>query len=343
MPPDPRPPDPAGVDRPPAASVTLSGAPNFGRYRVVRRLASGGMADLYLAEIKGEASFEKRIAIKHMHAHLAERPELREYFFDEARLAAQLSHPNIVHVYELSRDERGFPFIAMEYVEGFDLSALGERLREGRRIMPLRAALTIGIGVCEGLHHAHTMTDSDGRPLGIVHRDIKPSNVLISHDGAVKLTDFGIAKASRQMHVTEVGTIAGTAAYMAPEQRAGQSVDGRADLFGVGAILYEMVTGREIDLDLARLMQLGLSGWPHLERPTALNPELPTGLDDVIFRALSFNPAERQPDCRTLSHELERVLVERSEAPSTAYLAEWLASVGAGRRTLSGTERAGAP
>ena len=303
----------------------------FGRYTIIRKLASGGMADLYLAELRGEGAFQKKIAIKHLHQHLADKPELRDWFFDEASIVAQLSHPNIVQVYELGKDASDQPFIAMEYVEGFDLLHLGDRLRERNQPMPLRAALTIGMGVCEGLHHAHTATDEQGNALDIVHRDMKPANVLISHDGAVKVGDFGIAKATQQKHVTEVGTIAGTAAYMAPEQRAGQAVDARADEFGVGAILYELVTGVVIDLDLARLVQLGLQGWPHLDPPTQLRPDLPKALDAIIFKALAFKPEDRYPDCRALQRELEKVLIERGEAASSSYLAEYLVSVGAGK------------
>jgi len=305
--------------------------PQFGRYNIVRKVASGGMADLYLAEIRGEGAFQKKIAIKHLHQHLADKPELRDWFFDEARLAAQLSHPNIVQVYELGKDASDQPFIAMEFVEGFDLLHLEDRLRDRGDKLPLRAALTIGIGVCEGLHHAHTATNDAGQPLDIVHRDMKPANVLISHDGAVKVGDFGIAKATQQKHVTEVGTIAGTAAYMAPEQRAGQAVDARADEFGVGAILYECVTGVVIDLDLARLVQLGLAGWPHLDPPTKLRPDLPKVMDEIIFRALAFKPEDRYPDCRALQRDLEKVLIERGEAASASYLAEYLVSVGAGK------------
>jgi protein kinase-like protein len=305
--------------------------PQFGRYNIVRKVASGGMADLYLAEIRGEGAFQKKVAIKHLHQHLADKPELRDWFFDEARLAAQLSHPNIVQVYELGKDASDQPFIAMEFVEGFDLMHLEDRLRDRGDKMPLRAALTIGIGVCEGLHHAHTATNDAGQPLNIVHRDMKPANVLISHDGAVKVGDFGIAKATQQKHVTEVGTIAGTAAYMAPEQRAGQAVDARADEFGVGAILYECVTGVVIDLDLARLVQLGLAGWPHLDPPTKLRPDLPKVMDEIIFRALAFKPEDRYADCRALQRDLEKVLIERGEAASASYLAEYLVSVGAGK------------
>ncbi|HJZ87029.1 MAG TPA: serine/threonine-protein kinase [Polyangia bacterium] len=317
---------------------TQAGLPAFGRYRVVRKLATGGMADLYLCEVQGEAAFQKRIAVKRMHQHLAERPEVREWFLDEARVVAQLSHPNIIHVYELGRDETGSFFIAMELVEGLDLAMLEQRLREAEKPLPLKAALTIGLAICEGLHYAHTATASDGHPLAIVHRDMKPQNVLISLDGAVKVTDFGIAKASRQMHVTEVGTIAGTAAYMAPEQRIGEAVDARADLFAVGAIIYEMVTGQEIDLDLPRMVALGLAGWPHLEPPSRLQPNLPPALDDILFRALAFKAADRWPDCRELARQLERVLVEAGTAPSTSYLAEWLSSVGAGRELRPTTE-----
>jgi serine/threonine-protein kinase len=293
------------------------------KYRILRRVGSGGLAEVYLAQAMGEASFQRRVAIKLLRPELAS-PLVLEHFLDEARLAAQLSHPNIAHIYDLGRMGQTY-FIAMEYVDGTDLEALLSELRHAGQLIPLPIALTIGIQMCEGLQAAHTAVDSEGRALGIVHRDIKPSNVLVGSNGSVKVADFGIAKANERSHGTELGLIKGTIDYMAPEQRLGGTVDARTDVYGAGAVLYELLTAQRISLDPTRLVQLDRAGWPHLAPPSHSRPDVPRELDAIIFRALKFEPKDRFASCRQLAIELEHQLVGAGGTASTAAVAKWLA------------------
>ncbi|MCS6912669.1 MAG: serine/threonine protein kinase [Myxococcota bacterium] len=301
---------------------TAPGGLIAGKYRLVRPLGAGGMSEVFLAQAVGEARFEKTVALKVLRPNFASTAVL-EHFLDEARLQAKISHPNVVQIYDLGREQQTY-FIAMEYVEGLDASALIEQLRALGQTIPLRQALTIGMMACEGLHAAHEATDGDGRPLGLIHRDVKPSNILIGHNGAVKVADFGIAKADQQAHLTIPGQVKGTLAYMAPEQRSGQPVDRRVDVFGMGAVLYELCAGELINLELGRMLALGLAGWPHLPPLSQRRPDLPRELDAILWRALAYAPQDRYPDCRALGAALEEVLVRTGTTPSSSALAEWL-------------------
>src|SRR5215831_8092279 len=204
----------------------------FGNYRLLRRLARGGMAEVFLATQKGPEGFERPIAIKRILPHLVEELEFVEMFMDEARLAARLAHPNIAHIYEFGK-AADYYFIAMEYVDGPSVADLCRSAHE--RPVPLEHATRIAAETCAGLHYAHQH--------GVVHRDVSPQNILVSVDGAVKLVDFGIAKATHQMNRTRPGVIKGKFAYMSPEQVEGKPLDGRSDVFNVGIVLYELVTG----------------------------------------------------------------------------------------------------
>jgi hypothetical protein len=307
----------------PTPSVLMGPGAQFGRYSLVKRLGSGGMAEVYLARLDGEAGFEKQLALKIMHRDLASfRPEAVELFLDEARLASKLSHPNIVPITDLGKTGESF-YIAMEYVEGCDLDVLRERCLDLGTPIPAGIALAILRKVCDGLHHAHTAT-VDGRPLGIVHRDVKSQNVLISRAGAVKITDFGIAKAEEKVSRTEIGQVKGTIQYMSPEQRTGQPVDARADVYGVGAIAYEILSGSAIDLDLVTLAVKGREGWPHLAPLSHVRPDLPPELDDVIFKALSFDREDRFTTCGDFSDALEGVVTRHGLHVSDKLLAQWV-------------------
>ena len=212
----------------------------FGNYRLQRRLARGGMAEVFLARLIGVEGFERRVAIKRILPHLSESDEFRAMFLDEARLAAQLTHPNIVHIYDFGKAD-DYYFIAMEYVDGVDIGRLIRRAKE--RPVPFEVAARIFADVCAGLHFAHNASDPMGRKLDVVHRDVTPQNVLVSWDGVVKLVDFGIAKAAFAAGRTRPGVVKGKYAYMSPEQVEGRSLDGRSDLFAAGICLYELVTG----------------------------------------------------------------------------------------------------
>jgi eukaryotic-like serine/threonine-protein kinase len=304
------------------------------RYTIVRSIGAGGMAEVFLARATGEAGFEKLVALKVLHANLARNQKAVDHFLDEARLASRLTHPNIVQITDLGRSGDDY-FIAMEYIEGCDLDHLLRTARARGRLVPVAIGLTILRKVCDGLHAAHSASGPDGAPLDLVHRDVKTANVLLSKDGVVKISDFGIAKASQQLHVTSIGETKGTAAVMAPEQRIGKSVDRRADVYGVGALGYELLTGAEINLDLAALLHLSPAGWPHLPPASQVRSELPPELDAVLVRALSFEAAGRQASCAELEAELDDIAARHGLLASDKQIAQWvegeLAEMAAGK------------
>ena len=299
----------------------------IGRYEIIRALGSGGMADVFLARSTGEAGFEKLIALKVLHRWIAQKPALVESFLDEARLASRLTHPNIVQIADLGRAGDEY-FIAMEYIEGADLDRLLKICRERGEQVPLKVALHIVRKLCDGLHAAHTATGADGKPLELVHRDVKSANVFVARNGAVKVGDFGIAKAyaeaSPGIKKTEAGMVKGTAAYMAPEHRSGQVIDRRADLYAVGAIAYEVLTGVEVDLDLAKLIGKGRDGWPHLPRPSEVRPDLPPALDALVLRCLAFEKEDRWNDCAVFEEALEKIAVESGHVAGEKVVAQWV-------------------
>lgn len=214
----------------------------FGRYLLRRRLGSGGMAEVYLAEMTGTAGFQRLVALKRILPHLGDDEEFIDSFISEARLGGSLNHPNIVQTLELGR-EAGQYFLAMEFVDGMTLAQLLRARRERGEALPLSIALEIASRLCEALQYAHTATDVRGTPLRMIHRDLKPDNVLLGRHGEVKLTDFGVAKASTARRQTlDSSVVKGTVAYMSPEQAHGFELDPRSDLYSLGSILYEMVT-----------------------------------------------------------------------------------------------------
>jgi serine/threonine-protein kinase len=317
----------SGPPRPSQALVTQAASPgHFGRYTLVKTIGAGGMAEVYLARISGEAGFEKLFALKIMHRNLSTDPKVVDLFLDEARLVSRLNHPNIVQITDLGKSGDDY-FIAMEYIDGWDVDRLVKTARARGQQVPLRVGLTILMKICDGLHAAHTAVGADGHPLDLVHRDVKAENVLVSRAGAVKVGDFGIAKANQQVHKTQLGELKGTAAYMAPEHRTGQEVDRRADVYGVGAIAYEVLTGQEVNLDLAMLAHLGRQGWPHLKPPSEVRPDLPKELDAIVFKALAYDKADRYASCAALEEALEGVCTRYGLTASDKVVAQWVGEV----------------
>jgi hypothetical protein len=308
-----------------AIAAAATPADDFGRYQRVRLLGSGGMADVYLARATGEAGFERPVALKVLHPHMARRPDAVTHFLDEARLASRLDHPSIVAVHDLGRTGNEY-FIAMEYVDGPDLDRLLRSMRDRAAQVPLAVALTILRRVCDGLHAAHTATGDDGRPLHLIHRDVKTGNVLLSRQGAVKIGDFGIARAATTLRTTTIGETKGTAEVMAPEQRMGQELDVRADVFAVAALGYELLTGAAVSLDLAILAQLGVEGWPHLPMPSMLRPELPVDIDAILIGALAYERSGRPDSCAALEEQLAAVAVRHGLVCGDKEIAAWLAT-----------------
>ncbi len=274
---------------------------DIGRYRLVAEIGHGGMADVFLALAPGPNGFSKAVVVKEMRG---EAPEERSVamFLDEARIAARLNHPNIVQIHEVGYHEGGRPFLAMEFVEGQSLQSL---LRRARRGAPMPVLLRVVSDVLGALDYAHGLSDFDGRPLDLVHRDVTPHNVIVSYDGYGKLLDFGIAKANVRSAQTQTGTIKGKVGYMAPEQARGGHVDHRADLFAVGVMLYQAVSGRRYwgdEQDMPILVKLANEQLPDVSAGLAGAPE---ALAAMVRRALSADPAGRYASAAEFQAELE--------------------------------------
>ena len=230
----------------PAAAVSSSGPDQFGQYEILERIASGGMAELYKAKRTGVEGFQKIVAIKKILPHLADDEAFVTMFADEAKLAAQLNHPNIIHIYDLGKIQAGGYFIAMEYVDGRDLQTIQQSGRALGIPLPVPLAVYVASKVASALDYAHRRRDAEGHELNIVHRDVSPQNILISYEGDIKLCDFGIAKAASKASKTQSGALKGKIQYMSPEQAWGKPIDRRSDLFSLGVVLHELLTGERL-------------------------------------------------------------------------------------------------
>lgn len=263
----------------------------FGKYLLVGEIAVGGMAEVFLGVHKGLEGFIKVAVIKRVLPHFSNHDEFVRMFIDEARLAARLEHPNVVRTYEFG-EVAGQYFTAMEYLPGEDLCKALNNLSISRQLMPIHIATGIVSQVCTGLHFAHQLTDTDGRPLNLVHRDINPANIVITYGGEVKIIDFGVAKSNSSTR-TVTGTIKGKVAYMPPEQVLGRPVDHRADIFSAGVVLWEMLTGRPLflrDNEAATLYAIMNAA---IAPPSKFRRDISPQLDRVVACALARSPADR--------------------------------------------------
>jgi serine/threonine protein kinase len=297
----------------------------FGKYLLLERIAVGGMAEVFVAKAFGVEGFERLVAIKKILPTMGEDAEFIRMFVDEARIAAQLAHANIVQVLELGKHDESL-YIAMEYVSGRDLRQLMERFRKRQEPMPLPQVCLIVAEVCEALDHAHRKRDARGRALGIVHRDVSPQNVLVSFEGEVKLIDFGIAKAESRLQKTQSGILKGKFSYMSPEQVKGGAVDGRSDVFACGILLWELVCGEKLfvgDSDYAVLEKVRLGAIPP---PRSRNPRCPEALERAILKALAIEPARRYQTASELHDDLVRFTVASGAVFGARQLAAWLRS-----------------
>ncbi|MBK6920959.1 MAG: serine/threonine protein kinase [Deltaproteobacteria bacterium] len=297
--------------------------PPAGKYRPLRRLAVGGMAEIFLAFARSGHGFEKLVVLKRVLPAYAENREFMRMFLDEARLAATLDHPNIVHVYDIGEHAGNF-FFAMEYVHGQSLLKLMRQITNARRWLPLEHALNVIIGTCAGMHYAHEKLSLDGRRLGIVHRDVSPPNILISYDGSVKVADFGIAKASTATTSTAVGTLKGKIPYMSPEQCRSAPLDRRSDIFSIGILLYELTVGRrlfqaESELGIIHKIVNGI-----VPPPSQLLRGYPEDLERIVYRALQLDPEHRYPTARALQVDLEEFAREYKLPISSVRLASFM-------------------
>jgi serine/threonine protein kinase len=295
----------------------------YGRYEIVGPLATGGMADLMLARVRGPEGFETLAVVKRILPHLARSPEFVRLFLREARLAAQLRHPNIVHVYDAGQ-ERGQYYFVMEYVHGRDLRAVLNASEQWHRPLRFEESLSIISGVCAGLHHAHERIGPDGQPLQIVHRDVTPSNVLVSFDGAVKLADFGIAKATSALPTEgATNTMRGKVGYMSPEQCLGEPLDRRSDVYSLSVVLYELTTGeRPHPAAPNDFLTIKQTLETPVRPPSSVRKDYPAELERLVLAGLARDRAERPQSAGELLGKLEEVARKNGWLLSTSTVAK---------------------
>ena len=309
----------------------------FGKYELLEKIASGGMAEVYRARARGIAGFEKILVIKRLADRLAVNKEFTDLFIDEARISVQLQHPNIVQVFELDAVNNQY-YMAMEYVQGLDLARLMLRARTlGMFSIPL--ALFVAGEMLKALQFAHTCTDDAGNPLRIVHCDVSPQNVLVSTAGEVKLTDFGISRAAFQSQGRH-DVVRGKHAYMSPEQVEGRPLDGRTDLFSLGIVLYEALTGRRLFKARSKEETLDRVKRAEVPSPRAYRPELSEDLEWLLLKTLARQPEDRFQTAGELLDELSGLIVREGHRATNHDLAAYVYQVDQAPDTRSNTAAA---
>jgi len=323
----------AEASRPPAPPAAPPAAPGpaaagaisrqtYGPYHLLEKIAVGGMAELFRAKRSGVEGFEKVVAVKRILPHLSDNKEFVDMFIDEAKMVAGLAHPNIVQIFDLGKIEKSY-YIAMEYVHGRDLRSILRRAKERGTAVPLDLAVLIVSKVCSALEYAHRKKDDRGQKMKIVHRDISPQNILISFEGDVKLTDFGIAKAATKATAHESGALRGKLLYMSPEQAWGKPMDRRSDIFSLGLVLYEMLTDQRPFLGSSELSILEMVRECRIAPVSSLNAAIPEDLERVAMTALARDPDARYADAAEMQQDLERILHER-RPPTDADIARFM-------------------
>ena len=302
------------------------GPTRLGSFEVVRKLTRGGMAEIFLARTRGPSGFEKLIVLKKILPKYAGRQRYVQLFLDEARLAASLDHPNVVHVYDIGMTDGSY-FFTMEYLHGQDVRTMLHRAWRISERFPIEDAVQIARNVASALHFAHEKQRDDGSLLGIVHRDVSPSNIIVTYDGATKLLDFGVAKTTTSSVKTRTGTLKGKVAYMSPEQARGMPLDRRSDVFSLGIVLWEMVTTQRLyrmDNDLATLQAIITQP---ARSPAAIRPDCPPELERIVLRALASEPAERYQTAEELVSDLDELAREHKLKQTPSALAQTLAQL----------------
>lgn len=295
---------------------------NFGRYQITARLGAGGMAEVFLARLAGIGGFDKTVVIKRILDNCLQEEDFIRMFLDEARVAANLNHPNIVQIFEIDQVNE-IPFIVMEYVNGPSFAQVLKAAKNQNKLFIGHAARVLA-GASRGLHYAHEATDASGEPLHLVHRDVSPHNVLLTRSGIPKVVDFGIAKSRGRLTNTRAGGLKGKLKYMAPEQIRHGEIDRRADVFAVGVCIYQATLGRMpfSGASEANLLSSIVEGKYQL--PGELNPEFPPALEQIVISALHNDPQKRTPTCKQLAEELEAFASAGPQAAGQEDVAKWL-------------------
>jgi len=301
-----------------AHDAALAAGSTLDRYELLCPLAEGGMATVWLARMQGKHGFEKLVAIKTIKAELVDDPRFEEMFLDEARIASGITHPNVAQIIDLG-EKNGVLYLVMEWVDGESLAKVRKFAVKARVPIPLGLTLRIIADACAGLHAAHELKGADGLAMGVVHRDVSPQNILISTAGAVKVIDFGIAKAQNRLGTrTRTGVVKGKVQYMAPEQALGDAHDRRIDVWALGVCMYELVTGGlpfDGDNPLEVLSRITS------ESPPPIEGDLPLSVRGIIFKALARNPEERFPTVAAMRRAIESALSQLALDNSTDDLA----------------------
>lgn len=299
----------------------------FGQYVLLEKIATGGMAEVWKARMRGVEGFQKIVAIKKILPHLSDNQDFVEMFIDEAKLAAQLNHNNIIHIYDLGKIQSSY-YIAMEYIDGSDLKAILKKAQDRDHPMSVELALFIASKVAAALDYAHRKHDFEGKEMGLVHRDVSPQNVLISEEGDIKLCDFGIAKAASKASHTQAGALKGKLQYMSPEQAWGRQIDRRSDVFALATVLYEMLTARKLfggDNELSILEQVREA---RVIAPSQANDEVTPPIDAIVLKALQKEPSSRYQSAGEMQRDIDAVLYTFKPTPTSADLAIYMHRLG---------------
>ncbi|HEY0988135.1 MAG TPA: serine/threonine-protein kinase, partial [Kofleriaceae bacterium] len=299
------------------AKVTAEVGSTANSYQILAKLAVGGMAEIFLARGASVAGVERYCVLKRILRERAADAQFARMFLDEARLAAQLQHPNIAAVYDIGMLGDSY-FFTMEYVHGETVRSLVQRAQGLRRPVPLACALTIIAGAAAGLHHAHERNAPDGRPLGIVHRDVSPSNLMVSYEGNVKVVDFGVAKAANRAVETSSGTVKGKISYLSPEQCRGAHVDRRSDLFSLGIVMWEMLTGARLYRRASDFESMTAIVHETPSRPSLRRAEVPRAVDDIVLRLLAGSVADRFQTAAEVVEAIENASMRAGTILSTS-------------------------
>ncbi len=295
----------------------------FGRYQLIKKIATGGMGEVFLARQKGPVGFQKLVVVKRLLPHLSEEQEFINMFFDEARIAALLNHPNIAQIYDLGEAEGGY-YIAMEYVHGENLRVVAAEAHERKGGMPLALKCRVLADAAAALDFAHKAKSPSGQPLNLIHRDVSPQNVIVGFSGGVKLIDFGVAKAANKITRTATGIIKGKYAYMSPEQARGDELDSRSDIFGLGIVFYEVLTNLRLfkrENDTATLKAVvGLKVTP----PSQVVKGIPKAVDAIVMKALEKHRDDRYASASEMQLAIEEFLVRQRLPATPAHVAAFM-------------------
>jgi serine/threonine-protein kinase len=304
------------------------------RYTVLERLGGGGQAEVFRGVSESLQGFKKSVAIKRVLPNLTNNPQFVRMFLDEARLSLFLQHANVVQVFDISKAEDGTFFLVMEFVDGCDLKALITNEHHSRpSTSNVGLALYIMMEAAKGLHYAHTLDHPQtGQPLGIVHRDVSPPNIMLSKNGEVKVVDFGLAKAGSQIEITDEGVVKGKFSYLSPEAAYGKEIDARTDVFALGIITWEMLTGRRLFYADDPHTTIGLVRAARVPSIPAINPKVDPQLDEIVRKALARNPEDRTPTAADFAEQLAEHLFDRQHKVSARDVANAVQAVRAAKK-----------